>query len=215
MNAAPTNGWVARHGPAIAWIVAGCALSLLATLLDHSVYQSIVYARVYETDWGRALRMVGYWPTWIIVSIALWLDGRPPLGPWRAQVLALAVTVAGIGDEVLKLLIRRERPNAHDGMSVFRPFTQHPFSSAGLSTPSSHAVLAFAAAATMARLFPRSTWMWYLLAAGCAVTRLLARAHFFSDVVSGAFVGAGAAYIIAAIMQRRTLNVTVNNERAA
>jgi membrane-associated phospholipid phosphatase len=147
--------------------------------------------------------MMGYWPTWMVVAIALWLDGRPrQLAAWRARLLAVSVTGVGLCGEVIKLLVRRERPNAHDGLSVFRPFTERPLSSSGLSMPSSHVLLAFAASAILARLFPRTAVMWYALAIGCAVTRLLARAHFFSDVVVGALVGVAAAYITEALMPK-------------
>ncbi len=184
------------------WIVAGGVVSLAATALDPWVYQHVVWARVYETDWGRLLRMMGYWPTWMVVAVALWRDGQPAaLAAWRARLLVVAVTGIGLCGELLKLVIRRERPNAHDGASVFRPFTEHPFSTAGLSTPSSHALLAFAAAATLARLFPRTAVMWYALAVGCGVTRLLARAHFLSDVVLGALLGVASAYITAAVIR--------------
>ena len=184
------------------WIVAGCVVSLAATALDPWVYRHVVWARVYETDWGRLLRMMGYWPTWMVVAVALWRDGQPAaLAAWRARLLVVAVTGIGLCGELLKLLIRRERPNAHDGASVFRPFTEHPFSTAGLSTPSSHALLAFAAAATLARLFPRTALMWYALAVGCGVTRLLAQAHFLSDVVLGALLGVASAYITAAMIR--------------
>jgi len=145
---------------------------------------------------------MGYWPTWLIVALALWLDGQPAtVAAWRGRLLIGAVTGVGLGGEVLKLLIRRERPNAHDGVSVFRPFTEHPFSTAGLSTPSSHALLAFAAAATLARLFPRTAVMWYVLAVGCGVTRLLAQAHFLSDVVLGALLGMAGAYITSVVIR--------------
>lgn len=184
------------------WIVAGCVVSLAATALDPWVYRHVVWARVYETDWGRLLRMMGYWPTWMVVAVALWRDGQPAaLAAWRARLLVVAVTGIGLCGELLKLLIRRERPNAHNGASVFRPFTEHPFSTAGLSTPSSHALLAFAAAATLARLFPRTALMWYALAVGCGVTRLLAQAHFLSDVVLGALLGVASAYITAAMIR--------------
>jgi membrane-associated phospholipid phosphatase len=183
------------------FVLAGCVVSLLAMLLDPWVYQHVVWAKVYETDWGRFLRLMGYWPTWMVVAIALWLEGQPPdLAAWRARLLAVSVTGVGLCGEVIKLLVRRERPNVHDGLSVFRPFTERPFSSSGLSMPSSHTLLAFAAAAVLTRLFPRTAVMWYVLAIGCGVTRLLARAHFFSDVVVGALVGVAAAYITEAVM---------------
>lgn len=184
------------------WVVAGCVVSLVATVLDPWVYQHITWAKVYETDWGRLLRMMGYWPTWMIVAIALWRDGQPaPVAAWRARLLIVAVTGVGLCGEILKLLTRRERPNAHGGVSVFRPFTEHPLSTSGLSMPSSHALLAFAAAATLTRLFPKTGPMWYALAVGCGVTRLLARAHFLSDVVVGALLGVAAAYISAAVIR--------------
>jgi membrane-associated phospholipid phosphatase len=196
-------------------VLGGCVLSLLSTRLDPWVYQHIVWARVYETDWGRFFRMMGYWPTWMVVAIALWLDSRPPdLAAWRARLLAVSVTGIGLAGEVIKILARRERPNGHDGLSVFRPFTDHPFSSSGLSMPSSHVLLAFAAAATLTRLFPRTALMWYVLAIGCAVTRLLARAHFFSDVVVGALLGVAAAYITAVLMPQPIRNKVEGHEAA-
>jgi membrane-associated phospholipid phosphatase len=162
----------------------------MATALDPWIYHHLTFPKVYETDWGRALRSFGYWPTWIVVALALWLNGKPSeMAVWRAQVLAISVTAAGLLGEVCKLLLRRERPNAHDGAYVFRAFTDHPFSTSGIGLPSSHAFLAFAAAGTLARLFPRSSCLWYAVAVGCAITRILSQAHFASDVVVGAVLG--------------------------
>jgi membrane-associated phospholipid phosphatase len=39
------------------------------------------------------------------------------------------------------------------------------------------------------RIFPRLRWMFYALAWGCAATRVLAQAHFLSDVTFGAVLG--------------------------
>ena len=55
--------------------------------------------------------------------------------------------------------------------------------------PSSHTLVAFGAAAALAALFPRTRWVWYALAAGCGVSRVLAQAHFLSDVTVAAVVG--------------------------
>jgi membrane-associated phospholipid phosphatase len=51
----------------------------------------------------------------------------------------------------------------------------------------------------LARLFPRSAPVWYLLAAGCALTRVMQQAHFLSDVVLSALV----AWLIASMLWRR------------
>jgi membrane-associated phospholipid phosphatase len=56
--------------------------------------------------------------------------------------------------------------------------------------------VAFAAAATLARLFPEASILWYGLALGCALTRVASGAHFMSDVVVAALVGYGATYIL-------------------
>jgi membrane-associated phospholipid phosphatase len=82
---------------------------------------------------------------------------------------------------------------------VFRPWTDHPWSTAQLGLPSSEAAVAFGAAAILARLFPATWALWYGVALGCAVTRVASGAHFLSDVVLAALVG----YVVALILWRR------------
>jgi membrane-associated phospholipid phosphatase len=117
----------------------------------------------------------------------------------RGALLLAAPVGGGIGAEPLKLLLRRERPWAHDGEWVFRAFTERPFSTGGLALPSSHAMVAFAAAFMLARLFPRAAPVWWLLAAGCGLTRVMAGAHFVSDIVVAAL---GAWLVVAALWPR-------------
>ena len=64
---------------------------------------------------------------------------------------------AGIVGELLKILVRRMRPPDVGSAYAFRAFSDHPFSSRGLGFPSSHAVVAFGAAAILSRMFPRAT----------------------------------------------------------
>lgn len=160
----------------------------LAFALDGWAYAHLTDARVYDRDWGRLLRILGFWPTWVIAAGALWLQERGVVGlaKRRALLLVGAPALAGIAAEVLKLVFRRLRPLAADGEYAFRSLTDAPLSTRGLAFPSSHAMVAFGAAAILAYLFPRAKWVWFSLAAGCALTRVLARAHFVSDVVGGA-----------------------------
>ncbi|MDQ2766423.1 MAG: phosphatase PAP2 family protein, partial [Gemmatimonadota bacterium] len=134
---------------------------------------------------------------WLLAAIALALNDRQSREWWRrASLLAAAPTAAGIVGELLKILVRRMRP-ADDGSAyAFRAFSDHPFSSRGFGFPSSHAVVAFGAAAILSRLFPRATYVFYVAATGCAVSRLLAHAHYLSDVVAGACVGIAAAELL-------------------
>ena len=184
--------------PMTAVLIAAAAL-VAAHLLDSIFYHYFSYPDIYSHDWGRALRVLGFLPLWWTAALALWLHDRATRGAWRAQLLAASPTLSGIAGEVLKLLLRRDRPSAHDGHYVFRSFADRPFHSGGLSLPSSHAIVAFGAAFILARLFPRARWVFYAAAAGCALSRVAAGAHFLSDVTFAAI----AAWTVAWLLWRR------------
>jgi membrane-associated phospholipid phosphatase len=167
------------------------AVLALSVLLDGWAYRSLVDARVYERDWGRLLRVTGSLVLWVPLGVAVWLERRRA-APGRAREAWLLIAgplVAGGVAEVIKILVRRERPGPHDGVYVFRSFADRPFYTGDIGFPSSHAMVAFGGAVVLARLFPRTAPVAYLLAAGCAATRVLAHGHFLSDVVAGAIGG--------------------------
>lgn len=172
-------------------------LIALSMFGDGWVAEHVRYGRVYETDWGRMLRNFGYLPFWLLAAIALALNDRHSREWWRrALLLAAAPTAAGIVGELLKILVRRHRPPDVGSAYAFRAWSDHPFSSRGLGFPSSHAVVAFGAAAILSRLFPRARVVWYAAATGCAISRLLAHAHYLSDIVGAAAIGIGAAWLV-------------------
>ena len=186
--------------------VISTALVLVAHLLDGWFYAHFVDEAVYEHDWGRLLRIMGYFPTWVIAALALVLTDWPlraagGLGRAfeRGLLLFGGAAAGGIAAELLKLMFRRERPRAHEGEYFFRSFADRPLHTGGLALPSSHALVAFAASAMLARLFPRAAPVWYALAAGCALTRVAAQAHFLSDVV----IAAIAAWLVVAWIWKR------------
>lgn len=208
-----------RNRPILTFAAVAVVALVAAHLLDRAAYTYLYDPGIYDRDWGRMLRTMGFLPFWLTGAVALWLHDRSAAGdvapsapggtgapggagaprPWRrALFLALAPTLSGVAGEALKLLIRRERPWAAGGAYVFRPFSERPFSGAGLAMPSSHAVVAFGAAFALARLFPRTAPVWYLLAAACALTRVAARAHFLSDVTLGALL----AWLVVAALWR-------------
>lgn len=165
-----------------------------AHLIDTWAYHNLHFPRFEGSDLGELLRSMGFAPTWLLACLAFWLydRGHPsqdaPRPLHRAGLVFWAVALGGLAAEILKLVIRRRRPEIADGVHVFRPWSDEPFSSGGLAMPSSHALVAFAGAAILARLLPGTGPVWYLAAAGCAFTRVADQDHFVSDVVLSAIV---------------------------
>ncbi len=180
------------------FVAIAVAVVLVAHLLDEPAWRLLRDPRVYERDWGRLLRSMGYLPTWLIVAIGLWTHDRPSAG-WakRGGYVILSPILGGALAELLKLLVRRLRPDADVFAYNFRAFSDHPFSTGGLGMPSSHTLVAFAGAVALARLFPRAWVLWYLLALGCALTRVMANAHFLSDTAAAAVLGWGVGQLLA------------------
>lgn len=179
-------------------LISACVI-VAAHLLDPWVWAHLRAPKVYERDWGRLLRSAGFLPTWLIVAIALWAhDKGSPKWRWRGGLMLLVPTVAGALAELLKLVFRRLRPGEMSPEYVFRSFLDNPWSNKGLGLPSSHVMVAMGAAVVLARLFPRVWWMWYLIAIGCGLTRMLAVAHYASDVAVAAVV----AYIVGDVLMR-------------
>lgn len=177
----------------LAWIVVAVIVLLVATFLDAPIARAMArHPFGYSFDLYTLLRLAGYLPLWAIVSLAFAAIDAP--NGWRAVwarggVLFLAVTIGGALAEVLKMLVRRQRPSADLTGYVFRPWHESPFSSGGLGWPSSHTAVAFAAVFVLCRLHPRATPVWLLIGIGCAFSRLTNNLHFLSDVAGGAMVG--------------------------
>ncbi len=170
---------------------------VLAHLLDATAWRSARLLSVNDKDWGRLLRSMGYLPTWGIIALGYWLQQRDE--PQRARYTAALLLGPALGGglaEVLKLLVRRLRPDPELFQYTFRSFAEGPWSNRGMGMPSSHVLVAFAGAAVLAQLYPRARWLWYTVAAGCAATRVLAMGHFLSDVVVAAALGVAVGWSI-------------------
>ena len=176
----------------------------VAMLVDKAVYDVVNAPNVYASDLGKLLRIMGFAGTWVALALAVGLHQgalpeRRPAARRRAWLLFWSPMLAGAVAELVKILVRRQRPAINDGFFGFRPWDERTWSGAGLAFPSSHTAVAFGGAAMLARLFPRARWVGYTLAAGCALTRVVARAHFVSDVVFAAGLG----WLVAWLLWRR------------
>jgi len=164
-----------RH-PVVVYVLSSEVALIVATAIDRPLWQALLHidSAVSTSEWGQALRALGYLPVWLVAAFAIFLidrsahSGVSPAAS-RAPFLATSVIAAvGMG-EILKMLIRRLRPDVARGEYLFRPFIEDTQSSSGLGMPSGHAMVAFAAV-------------------GCAATRVLSQAHFVSDTVLSAVV---------------------------
>jgi undecaprenyl-diphosphatase len=129
------------------------------------------------------------------IAVAIWLLWRRRRWDLAAWVLGWAL--ADVLTAILKPGIGRERPTATDPGNPFTSF------------PSAHAKTAAQVAVGLV-LVATSPWRprriaytaavaWIVL---MAVSRLVVDHHWFSDVVAGSLIGAGAALAVAAAVQR-------------
>jgi membrane-associated phospholipid phosphatase len=121
----------------------------------------------------------------------------------RLGFLFVAIALPGLVFTIVKRLIGRARPLVGGSID---PFVYHPlgWNVEYASLPSGHAVDAFAAAAAIGALWPKTRpWMW-TYAVVIAVSRVVLTAHFPSDVLAGAIVAfAGVALVRAWFASRR------------
>lgn len=68
------------------------------------------------------------------------------------------------------------------------------------SFPSGHTTAGFSLAAIIAMYFPAYSFITYLLAAMVGISRIYTGMHYPSDVISGAFLGTGFAFLTHAIL---------------
>lgn len=182
----------AQRRPSPIWFGAAIVLLLVAFApqIDRTTYHALAIEDPERHDWYWLLRLVGDVRTWVVVAVAFFLLDRGRPAPLRRALLVVcAPALAGLIAEVAKLVFRRMRPEAADGHYLFRAFTDDTLSSSGLGFPSSHTAVAFGAAFMLSYLHPRAWPLWIALATGCGVSRMLAGAHFLTDVLGGVLVG--------------------------
>ena len=176
---------------------------------------------------------------WFLAIAVVTMLLLAPARRGQVVVLCLAVAVsAAVGQGLLKHSIAKLRPDAelsakdierlvagggemtlargktfNKGSALFRPTFSREHS--GLTFPSGHTALAFAAFAVLARAFPRARWWFLFLASGVAASRVLMGEHFLSDVIAGAGVGYVCARGVLAVPRVRRLMAVGPNEPLA
>jgi undecaprenyl-diphosphatase len=202
-----TPAWRAR----LAVGIAAAAVIVVATMLLADAWAVGVAVRLpsplveafdWITDFGKSVR--------VLVPIALLLAAiaclaAPSISRMSRNVLTAiavrlgflfaAIALPGLVFTVLKRLVGRARPLVEGGAD---PFIYRPFgwNVEYASLPSGHATDAFAIAVALGALCPKARPILWTYAVLIAVSRVVLTAHFPSDVIAGAVVGALGALLV-------------------
>jgi undecaprenyl-diphosphatase len=124
----------------------------------------------------------------------------------KAMFVASALIIAALIGTVLKHLVGRVRP-PHGGTP--HPFDFEPFSTAAsrASFPSGHSLTVAALFVAVTAIAPRWRAPLAILALAVFVSRIVVEAHYTSDVVAGACVGALGASIALVLFRRARIGL--------
>jgi len=128
----------------------------------------------------------------LAVLIAVWsLD---PGRRWSLARLAACAYLPGLAANLIKLMVLRVRPYAHDFQgdvwaTFGGGFPMTTAGSAGQSFPSAHTATAVGLAVGLAWFYPRGRWFFAALAVLVGCQRVVSGFHFPSDVLIGGALG--------------------------
>lgn len=146
---------------------------------------------------------------WYIILVALlsfvvvvFLPQFRELRRRHAELVVFAFTSAFVSRFILTELIRffYNRPRPFEVLEGARQLVLH---SGGGSFPSGHAALAFAVATAVLFYYPKTGILFFLAAILIGFGRVAAGVHLPSDILGGAVVGIGTAYLVSFCFRRK------------
>jgi undecaprenyl-diphosphatase len=146
------------------------------------------------TDYDRFLAV-----RLLLLAAWLWLLFKGGKRGQAAALLLVLVLVCSdqLSSSVIKPLLGRPRPcHSVGGVPVVQQVHLLVPCGGGKSFPSSHAVNNFAVATLFSFFYRRWTWAFFTWATLVAVSRVTVGAHFPSDILGGAVLGAGVAAVV-------------------
>ena len=195
-------------------VLAGLLAILLAFTVDRPIARAMAGMDPFALRIARFVTWFGQggavlYPTGILIITLLafsfavpGLAGRLEGPIRRIASVFIIVAVAGLADDVLKIVFGRARPylwlaGDDSGFGFFR------YSAKFASFPSGHTTTSFAAALAFGMLMPRHK-PWFLLAALLiGASRIVLDVHYLSDVIAGALLGAAVAILLGKWLERR------------
>jgi membrane-associated phospholipid phosphatase len=219
-GAPATDGFRNPFSP-LTWLLLGCALALaagacalwidlpLAVWIERSVTEGVDESFEWVGEMGES----GHY---IVMALAFYVIGLVGLSrSWRNPVrmsyasmargslLMLAtMAVGGLVVLVLKRSVARARPELFFEKGIYGLGESFSRSQLFNSFPSSHTYAAFAVAVVLGILAPRWRWVFLLLAALVAVSRVVNLDHYLSDVMTAA----GIAVLVGHVLAPRVLD---------
>lgn len=194
-----------RHWPWISGVVAVAVAVGLGSLILIRQNGPFLFDRAWmgevlehRTIWfdipAFALNFIGGgWFSWIVIPLGTILALVLFKRRWAALYYAIAVLLSVVSVQILKAVFERPRPE--DILVVSDPG----------SFPSGHVANAATIAVSLALIFSR-VWVWYVGAiytVAMALSRTYLGAHWLSDTIGGALIGAGIAVIVWAPLASR------------
>jgi undecaprenyl-diphosphatase len=120
-----------------------------------------------------------------------------------------AVLIPVLAGEIIKWVVGRGRPFVGGAANAFN-FAHFAGTEAYASFPSSHAISSFALAFAVSAVWPGARLMMIVYALLIATTRLVLLAHYPSDVVVGASIGAVGAMFVQYWFAARRLGFSID-----
>ncbi len=129
-----------------------------------------------------------------------------------AAFLFFAVALAGIANDLIKILAGRSRPGLllSRGVYGFKPFTNQYYYA---SFPSGHANTIAALCYGLGVVTGRFYYIWLTMALAVMASRVIVGAHFPSDVLFGAYLGAVVTQLIAVGFEKKGFLITRQPEK--
>ena len=166
------------------------------------------------TDFGKS-----GWFLWPLGLLFLALAALPrALTPVSQRVLAAvmvrigflfaAIAVPGLFVTIVKRIIGRARPNVGGSLDPFL-FSPFKWEAAYAGMPSGHATTAFAVLVAFGTLWPRARTALLIYAVLICISRVVVTAHYPTDVLAGALVGAVGAMMVRRYFALRRLGFSI------
>jgi len=185
----------------------GFSLSMISFfMLDETIYHLVLSADEGNRHIWSIITDLGDSAWMGIATVAAWLLGvammrmQPDNAVWQklprqSIYVFAAVAISGIIVLIVKGIVGRARPYLFDTEGPFG-FNSLSFESIYASWPSGHTTTAFAFAAALILLFPRTKILMLAFAVLAGYSRMALGAHYFADVIMGATLGTLSAIVI-------------------